>query len=216
MKKRRLLICSLSLLCSCVTPKPVEEPKAIVPKASELSLWTAKAQVKDLKTDKSQQVSLDLITMLPNSVRVDVSGPLGISLATLTIQKDQIQYALYRQKSFYEGIANEKAMRSIFRMDLDARHLVNICYDQPILEKGWKCQNGAQGLVESCENIDRGLSVFWKERDGFKKRVVLSNHEHEVQILFKEYSTKVLDENSNQKDPFHIEIPEGFQHHKIL
>lgn len=208
-------------LVSCATTKPAEEAKAIVVQKNELSLWTAKAQIKELKTEKVQQVSLDFVALEPTQIRVDVSGPLGISLATLVVQNNQIQYALYRQKSFYEGVANEKALRSVFRMDLDARHLLNICFDKPIREKGWKCQADAKGLIESCTQEERGLSIKWTERDGYKKRVILANAEYEVQILYKDYSTKVLspeaaDAKSSITGPFHLEIPEGFQKYKIL
>ena len=215
MKKTILFLLSF-LLFSCVTKKTIEEPKEIVTKKNELSLWGAKAQIKEYKTEKVQQVTLDFVAQAAGAVRVDVSGPLGVSLASLVVKNKKIQYVLYRQKSFYEGVANEKALRSVFRMDLDARYLMNICYDLPIQEKGWECQMDQGGRVERCQNLGLGLSVLWSDRDGYKKRVTLSNAEYEVQILYKDYSTKVLDESQEQKGPFQLETPEGFQKYKIL
>lgn len=203
-------------LVSCISKTTHEGPQDTQVKPNELQLWNAKAQIKELKKDKTQQVSLDFVVMPPGSIRVDVSGPMGISLAALVVQDDHIRYAIYRQKAFYEGLANEKALRSVLRMDLNARYLLNISLDQPILDKGWQCLVDSQGVLQNCSNKDRGLKIVWLDRDGFKKRVLLTNADYEVQILFKEHSTKVLSPEAKSAGPFHLEIPEGFQRYKIL
>jgi len=59
--------------------------------AGEISLWGAKAQIKELKTDKVQQISIDFVGQAPGYIRADITGPLGISLATLVTDQNQIQ-----------------------------------------------------------------------------------------------------------------------------
>jgi len=182
--------------------------------AGEISLWGAKAQIKELKTDKVQQISIDFVGQAPGYIRADITGPLGISLATLVTDQNQIQYILYRQKSFYEGQASEKALRSVLKMDLDARHLYSICFDQPILEKNWNCKVGKDGMVDLCKNEEKSLLIQWTERNEYKKRVILSNADYEIQIVYKDYRTKVLDPSQN-KSPFRIEVPEEFKRYKV-
>jgi hypothetical protein len=214
----QLLFVFLLLCFSACVSKQLSEPIIIKPEAKSLSLWEAKAQIKDIKNAKTHQVSLDFIAHWPDAVRVDVSGPMGIALASLMAKKNEIQYALFRQKAFYEGRVSDTALRSIFRIDLDARHLLNICFDKPILRKDWHCENDAMGLVASCSRND-GLRIQWGERDGLKKRVTIANPEFEVQILFKNYSTKVLNENEDEntrKNPFLISPPDDFKRYKIL
>jgi hypothetical protein len=213
-----ILCLTLVIFSACVSKKIAEPPVSIKPSAKNLSLWEAKAQIKDIKNNKSHQVGLDFIAHWPDAMRVDVSGPMGVALASLMVKKNEIQYALFRQKAFYEGRASDTALRSIFRLDLDARHLLNICFDKPILQKNWKCENDASGLVATCLRHD-GLQIRWTDRDGLKKRVTIANPEFEVQVVFKSYSTKVLNDNVEEnieKNPFRINPPEDFKRYKIL
>ena len=201
-----------ALLISCAsTPKPYSGRQSS-------GTWEVKAQAKDLVTNKSYNISMDIVTMTPSSLRMDVTGTLGINLATLVLSGNQVRYALYRQKKYYEGQSSDKALLPIFKINLNPILLMNICTDSPIEDSGWNCQMGPGRVVESCQRkfSDGNLiKIVWSDRDGDKKRVTISDKSFELQMVFKSYTALDRTKVESSKSPFQFETPKDFTRYKI-
>ena len=204
----RFLPFAMMLLTACATA-PHHEGRVTS------GYWAAKAQAKDLIADKSYNLSLDITAVAPSSLRMDITGTLGINVATLAMQKNEIRYNLYRQKKYYEGRLSDRALLPLFKMRLNPRLLMNLCMDDPIEESGWDCKSDEKGLVSSCFRASDGLKVDWTDRDGDKKRVVVSDKNFELQILFKSYSELDPTKVQGEKNPFQLEAPKDFSRYKI-
>lgn len=201
----------LFILNSCITKQTYEVEK-------KSGFWEAKAQIRDLKTNKSYQVNLDILAQYPSSMRVDITGPMGVALATLVQDESHVRYILYREKKFYEGTLSEKSLYPLFTIQFNPKYLFQISFDKEIQETGWTCRRNGKGLVEICKRSSDDLKIEWKEREGERKRVFISSREFELQILYKDFklkSTPLVQEMTEKKDPYQIEIPNGFTTYKI-
>lgn len=196
---------TLLFLSACAT-----KPIAYDSKKSQ-GQWEAKAQVKDFKKDQTHNVTLDVIGSTPHQVRMEVSATLGVSLASLVIDGDQIAYAIHPQKKYFSGEVSDQALKPLFQIELNPKYLMNVFFDQPIREKSWSCTMGVDQLVEKCERLSDGLSIDWRERKGELKRVVIKSSDFEVQVLVKDFTTKV--ELSTKT--FSLEIPQGYKAYKF-
>ncbi len=203
------LLATCTFFSACVsTPKPFVSHQ-------QSGSWEAKAQAKDLTNDKSYNLSLDMMAVTPDLFRMDVSGTLGISLATMVINKNQVQLALYREKKYYEGALSDHALRSMFKMNLNPRLLMNVCTDSPVSDSGWGCKIGVDGMVDFCVRKSDGFKIQWSERDGEKKRVTLTDKGFELQIVFKSFTEGDPTNVQSGKSPFQFETPKDFTKYQI-
>src|SRR5437868_12979263 len=102
---KRLLFLFISLfLVSCATqPKKTQPPGGALEKAK----WETKAVVRDLKENKSHSVDIDILGDYPKDFRMEVSALMGVHVASMVLHDQEIRYALYNQKKFYQGKASE-------------------------------------------------------------------------------------------------------------
>ena len=205
-------VCLCSLLSSCAT-------KTISPTAHKAGEWSARAQVTELATGKSQQVSLDIISVWPRQLRIEATAILGISVAVLAVEEGHFQLLLPREKKYYVGYNSERSLQNFFKVAINPEWLINATFDQDIRGSDWVCQDEDPAPSRICKNSRSGVSVAWREKNGDQKRVVLSNATHEVQILYKSFNewdrTKVQGNEPNSS-PFHLQIPEGFTKYNIM
>jgi hypothetical protein len=208
MRKILCAFLSVLILTSCATQQVYQGGK-------KSGTWEAKAQVKDLAKNTSHQINVDFVSVQPSSLRMDVTASMGVALATMVIHGNDISYALYRQKKFYEGNLSDRALMPLFKINLNPRVLMNICFDQPIEGEGWSCITDSLGLAESCAQAPNGPKIKWTDRQGEQKRVVILDKGFELQIVFKAYSEFDQSKVEPGKSPFHLEPPKDFARYKI-
>jgi len=185
--------------------------------------WSARAQITELSSGKSQQANLEIISVWPQKLRIEATAILGITVAVLTVDQGRFQLILPREKKYYEGPNSEKALQNLFKVPINPEWLIRTTFDQDIKGPDWICltQSGDDEKSRSrvCRNEQTKVSVTWKDKQGDQKRVIWTNPTHEVQIVYKSYSdwdaTKVQD-NGNQSTPFKLTIPEGFTKYNIM
>lgn len=154
--------------------------------------WEAKAQLKDFKTGQSQTISLDFVAKWPDKMRVEVTGPLGVSLASIVMSGPDIKYILYKQKKYYEGATSSKALYPIFNVHLNPLLFMNVLFDKAPTDSEFICQNGDDGKLQKCARMSGiPLTVEWKDRVEELKKVVINGTEYEIQVAFKSFSPKV-------------------------
>ena len=205
-----------SILFSCTT-------QPVVSAVHRSGDWSAKAQVTDLSNGKTQQVSLEIIAVWPQKLRIDATAMLGIHVAVLAVDQGHFQLILPREKKYYEGPNSEKALQNFFKIAINPEWLIRSTFDQDIKGPDWTCQNlpadDEAGRGRVCKNSQTHISVTWKDKRGDQKRVIWANSTHEVQIVYKSYSewdaTKVQ-EDGNEASPFKLAVPEGFTKYNIM
>ena len=173
--------------------------------------WDAKVQIQDFEHQKSNNLNLQVIAEKNRAVRMEVTGTMGVNIASLLLKGDDISYAIHTQKRFISGSASEKALMPLFSIDVDPRWLYAIFFDETIPEKNWVCRKGLDLKIERCERAQDGLKIFWSERHGENKRVTLSNAKFELQILVKSFTTKV----QSPERAFTLTPPEGYKRYKL-
>lgn len=173
--------------------------------------WETKALVKDFKRQKNSSLSIDFAAIKQEKLRAEVTGPFGVSVATLVINKDQIQIAMHTQKRFYSGKITEKAMTTALGIPLDPRVLYFVLFDEDLPAKSFDCINDEASLPQECHGRNMDLKVRWTERQGEMKRISISKTDFEVLILVKSFTTKVQE----SADLFKINPPEAYTSYQL-
>lgn len=167
--------------------------------------WEAKAQIKNLQTGKADTISLDVMSVRDQALRMEVSGTLGVHVASFLMKDSDVSYSIHTQKKFFSGAVSEKSLRPMLKADIDPRWLYSIFFDVPL--KGWTCVGDP---IEKCQRSD-GTKVQWSERSGEKKRITISNPQFELQVLVKSFVTKV----QSPDKAFSLEAPESYKRYKL-
>src|SRR6187402_723919 len=154
---KRLFFIFISLiLVSCATqPKKIMPPGAAVEKAQ----WETKAVVRDIKANKSHSLDIDILGNYPKDFRMEVSALMGVQVASLNLHGQDISYAIYNQKRFYQGKASEASFMPLMNIPLNPVNFMNIAYDNPLQGSGWACDRGPDGKVMECNQAGRGIKV---------------------------------------------------------
>lgn len=174
--------------------------------------WSGKAQIKDFKKQKVDTISFETWAEKPTSLlRMELTGPLGFSGASILLNNQEISFAIHPQKKFFSGMVSETSLRQILHENLNPSILLNIFFDTPITGPGWACQNGNDGLVASCVRSSDNLKVQWTDRNGELKRVTVSNDKYELQILVKDFSPKV----EKPDITYTLTKPESYRSYKL-
>jgi hypothetical protein len=204
MKRLFFVIMSLYLVSCATQLKKAPPPGAIFEKLQ----WETKAVVRDLKANKSHTLDIDILGDYPKNFRMEVSALMGVQVASLTLHDEEINYVLYHQKKFYQGIANESSFLPMMSMPLHPVNFMNIAYDTPLRGSNWSCSNGPDHKIAECNQSGRGVKVAWSERtpEG-QKKVLISGPSFEMRWLFKPPQTEV----QFKDDTFRLEAPAEFK-----
>lgn len=167
--------------------------------------WEAKAQLKDLKNSSANTLSLEVMAVKDRALRIEVSGTMGVQVASILMRENKINYLIHTQKKAYFGEVTESALQPVLKMNINPRWLYAMFFDEPL--EGWQCTGNP---VEKCSRAD-GMSMIWNEREGEKKRMILSSEQFQLQILVKNYLTKVQDPDK----AFKLTVPDSYKKYKL-
>ncbi|UYL10369.1 hypothetical protein B9G69_007220 [Bdellovibrio sp. SKB1291214] len=170
--------------------------------------WDTKAMIRDMKENKTQTVSIDLMAVKNQRVRLDVTAMMGFNVASLVMSPKEIAYAIYPKKEFYYGKNSEKSIERIMGLSLHPMNLANIAFEEPVRGPGWICEQDNLKVLSKCENRQRSIRVEWKDRtpEG-QKKVVITAPQLEMQWLFKPPQTEV----QFKAETFTLKQPDGFK-----
>jgi len=163
--------------------------------------------VRDLKENKTQSLSIDVLAIKNERMRMEVTALMGFRVASLVMSPRDISFAIYPQKRFYYGKNSEKALSRLIDLPLHPMNLENIAFDEPVRGPGWRCDLDQSGWVAMCENPSRQLTVKWLDRAEGAKKVVITGPQFEMQWLFNAPQTEV----QFKPETFTLKQPEGFK-----
>lgn len=187
--KRLFFFIAVNLtIVSCGTKPVPPRPGGSFLKAQ----WETKAVVRDLKANKSHSVDIDVLGDYPGKLRMEVKAFMGTQVASLALNDQNIRYAIYPQKKFFEGRANEGSFLPLMNIPLHPRNFMSIAYDTPLRGTGWLCSKGSDNLVLECNQASKGIKVQWQDRtrEG-QKKVLITGPTFEMRWLFKPPQTEV-------------------------
>lgn len=205
MKYIFLLVCSHFFFLGCAS----KQLKSI--ESSDSASWETKAQIKDLKRNKEQTVSIDMYSVKNKNLRMEVSATLGYQVASVVMDPEQISYVVYPQKRFYNGRNSDNAFSKVLGISIHPMNLSNIAFESPIRGKGWTCSQNESGLLKSCENKDSKTQVQYVSREEGRKKVrILSPNFEMIWVL-------EAPDTSFQPKPeiFTLKVPNGYREVKI-
>ena len=169
--------------------------------------WESKAQVRDFKQNKTNNLSIDIIAVKNSKMRMEVSATMGYPVASFVSTPSDVKLAVYTQKKFYYGPNSNLALKRAINWPLEPHVLHNIVFDLPI--KGWVCENGQSGLVSLCKKktTSGDIIISWPDRKEGSKRVIVQAPQFEMQWQFKSYSVV----QQPREETFQLEAPSGYK-----
>lgn len=167
--------------------------------------------VRDLKSGRANKGSMDVIAHKPQQLRMEITGPFAIPLASFAMDQNKATCAVHTEKKYFSGAATPESLANVMKVEFNPKYFLNMFFDEPIAEKNWSCLQGSDKLVSKCERLSDKTSVEWKERSGERKRLVVLGNGFEIQILVKSFTTNVQALSSNGDNLFLIQPPSGYK-----
>lgn len=191
-----LLLCSLTVV-SCSSGTKITQNEAAKGE------WEARVLVKNRTQAKSFLVNVDFIAVRPGQMRMDVTTPVGMHVASIALNDNVMTYVVPRKKTYYQGPATSQSFAKTLNFSFDPKLMMNILFDQPVQYKGWTCKSQGE-LVSECSQ--GALKITWAKRTSKDKTVLVSHPQYQIELKFHNF-----DVPAKVKDGlFTIQQPEGF------
>jgi hypothetical protein len=170
--------------------------------------WETKAVIRDLKNNKSHSLDIDVLTDYTGRLRMEISALMGVQVASLVLNQEDIRYAVYSQKRFFQGKPSESSFLPLINIPIHPRNFLNLITDAPLKGPSWECVRGADSQLTECNQTARKIKVQWQDRtpEG-QKKVLITGPGFEMRWLFRPPQTEVQFKN----DTFQLEIPSEFK-----
>lgn len=169
-------------------------------------VWETKAQIRDLKRNKNNNVSIDFLAVKNQKLRLEIQATLGIPVGTLGMNQDNFIAILYTQKKVIQGKTEEKTLMKSFNLPIPPESLYAIAFDDLIKHPQWKCYFDTNKVVSLCENASLESKIEWKNRSAGTKLVKITNPNMEVDWFFKAPQALEI-----KPETFNIEVPNGYK-----
>ena len=75
-------------------------------------------------------------------------------------------------------------------------------------DKNWNCTKTEKGFLKSCENLDEGLRVSWKDRKGRKKSIFIEHARADIQMNIKSFTPQA-------DEVFTLKAPKSFKKYRV-
>ncbi|MCB0356476.1 MAG: DUF4292 domain-containing protein [Bdellovibrionales bacterium] len=173
--------------------------------------WQAKVLIKDKKQAQSHIVNIAIKAIQNSALRIDVTTPAGLHVASLAMQGNELEYVLMQDKKFIRGRANPKALTPLIRVPMDPLILQNIVFDLPIESANWKCQFDEKKYLTDCENKTEKMKIEWRDRKQTTKLVKVMHPLAELQMKFLSFQAHV----SNREKAFKLKVPKNFKVYRL-
>jgi hypothetical protein len=170
--------------------------------------FSAKALVRDLRTGKSQVVSLDLRVASAEQLRLDVTSTLGLHVFSLVLKQNQVEYIAVLQKKHFSGTATDRAFAPVLPVRVSPLVLADIFFENVVSPSfsrdGWSCAPSPA----TCANKKSGLHLAWEvTKDGHRLIKIDQLGIASVQISVKAFET----DSSLTEDDLKLKVPASFQ-----
>ncbi len=200
-------VCSQLILAAC-SSGPIKAEKTVAGLAGNAEgQWRGKALIRNLQTQKSGTLSLEIIAHEPSHLRMEVSGMMGIYLASFALRDTQVQYILAQQKKFVMAPADVNSLHDLVPIRITPQDLMRILFDRPLAKKDWECKLDEVGLPAVCVHAEDVIRVTWLERNGGHRKLKIESSTAEATLLLEESRSKV----ETKGDVYTLVAPAGYR-----
>lgn len=172
---------------------------------NKVFIWESKANIRDLKKNKNNQVAIDFISIKNKRLRLEIQASIGIQVGSLVMNQDQFIALIYPQKKLIKGKLNEKTLMKSFNLPIPPQALYSIAFEDQVRFPQWKCSFEGS-LISICENASTQTKIEWKNRNSGTKLVKITNPNIEVDWFF-----KVPKVQEFREEIFALEIPPDYK-----
>lgn len=165
--------------------------------------WEARVLVRDKKQSKTFIVNVDFTAVRPGKMRMDITTPIGMHVASVAMNDSSMTYVVPQKKAYYLGKPTSQAFARTLNFALDPKLIMNVLFDQPVQQKGWNCKQDGEKVTECRQG---GNKISWANRTSKEKTVVIDHSEFQVELKFHSFSVP----RSVKDELFTIKQPDGF------
>jgi hypothetical protein len=191
-----LLLCSLTVV-SCSTGPSVRQDQA------DKGEWEARVLVKNRKQAKSFLVNVDFVAVRPGKMRMDVTTPVGMHVASIALNDAVMTFVVPRKKAYYEGRATAQSFAKTLNFSFDPKLMMNILFDRPVQHKGWTCKSQDEVVSECSQGA---FKIVWSNRTQKDKTVRVIHPQYQIELKFHNFNVP----KSVKDELFTIHQPDGF------
>ncbi len=166
--KNFLILFSLFFLNSCTTPS-----KTVSPLAASNQSWSSRATIQDLLQKKTHTVNIDIFMSNSEKLRMEISGMLNFSIASLVVDSTNAAYCIYPRKNCFFSKLSDQSLRPLFSLTLHPKDFFEIIHGRPMTSKNWTCSTEKNKLL--CEETVKKITITTTfQKSGEKTIDVLS------------------------------------------
>lgn len=202
-----LFLFSFTINVGCSTLAGKGEKTVVGEQGSAEGQWRAKALVKNKQTGKSNTLNMEIVAKEPSKLRIELTGTLGVYLASIAVNDERLSYILPREKKFVTAPADSSAFRDLTPAKISSRDLIRILFDRQLPERDWNCEHSATNQPSSCRNRDGSLIVRWEDRKEGVRRLKIDSTSSELSMVIEEAKSNV----EIGPDIFELKPPEGYK-----
>lgn len=166
----------------------------------------AKAQLKDLRKGNVHYIDIDILAQRDQRLRMDMRATLGVLVASIAIQGEEISYLVPHKKALYTGVVSERSFKPLGSMQIHPKVFYSLVFDEPMKFGDWLCQKDAQGRPLSCESKSLNSKVEWQDRSSGQLKIFISSLTFEMTWILK----SAEEDRTLTASDFSLKKPEGF------
>ncbi len=166
---------NFTLITSCAT-------KETTLNEEDIRFADTKALIEDKKKSSSHSVTMDVFYTTNGVIRIEVEAVLGYRLGSLLMNKNQIQYILYPQKTFVQGPFASKTLKPLFKNEIDPLWIKAAILGTDLTMLGFDCSQKNPEL-KVCQSDLASVSVETKKTP--LKKIIIENEQMKFIWVFK-------------------------------
>ena len=142
-------------------------------------------------------MNIDIAAKAPSKLRMEVTTPLGIHLASFALNENTVTYYLPKQKKYHKGKARPWTMRPIIGMNLEPQRIIDLLFDREPPSDKWECERDKEtALLSECRNKQGTITMKWIRRRKDTRVVDVSAPRADIQLYVSDFEPKVEGKDS--------------------
>lgn len=137
-------------------------------------------QVKNLKNGKIDFITSDALVDDVVRMRMEARASFGVLAAVLVFRSNQFEFWIPMRNKAGRGELTAASVRRSLGVELDPQIFYVVLADQDFRDKSWTCKTDELGFKTECANARLQAKVQWQERDGMKRKLLITTPQNEL------------------------------------
>jgi hypothetical protein len=198
---------TLTLFSGCGAA-PIKPEKTVTGElGSAKGQWRGKALMRNLQNGKTGTLNIDVVAEEPSHLRLEITGPMSVYVASFALSGNEVRYILAQQKKFVVAPADSDALRELVPIRIAPTELLKVLFDRPLPSATWKCETDPAGVLSMCLHKGGTVKLTWLERKGGYRKFKMESPTGEATLALEESKSKV----EQKADVFDLQPPRSFK-----